>query len=163
MDMRTAWPSQGGSLPGFEPACAEDFESLLEIRLTAMRSSLEQIGRFDPQRARRRLAASWDPAMTQHIVCDGERVGFFMLRRADHALVLQHLYLLPSAQGRGVGSAVMRTLIEESNWAGLPLRVTALRESPANAFYRKHGFVCCSSDEFDLSYVRAPDRGTDGR
>lgn len=157
MDMRTRLPLPAAGAPHFEPAGAEDFESLYQIRLVAMRNSLERIGRFDPLRVRHRLADSWDPAMTQHIVCDGVRVGFYMLRRTDHALVLQHLYLMPAAQGRGVGSAVMRMLIDESNWAGLPLRVTALRESPANAFYRKHGFVPCSSDEFDLGYVRVPD------
>lgn len=164
MDMRAAWPPlHAGGAPTFEQASEADFEALLQIRLVAMRSSLEQIGRFDPLRARQRLAASWDPSMTQHILCDGQRVGFFMLRRTDHALVLQHLYLMPFAQGRGVGSAVMRTLIDESNWAGLPLRVTALRGSPANAFYLKHGFVRCSADEYDLGYVRAPDRGAGAR
>ncbi len=156
MDMRTRLPLPA-SAPHFEPASADDFESLLQIRLAAMRSSLEQIGRFDPLRVRCRLADSWIPAMTQHIVCEGARVGFYMLRRTDHALVLQHLYLMPAAQGRGLGSAVMRMLIDESNWAGLPLRVTALCGSPANAFYRKHGFVLCSRDEFDVGYVRVPD------
>lgn len=159
MDMRTRLPLPA-SAPHFEPASAEDFESLLQIRLAAMRSSLEQIGRFDPLRVRRRLADSWIPAMTQHIVCEGARVGFYMLRRTDHALVLQHLYLMPAAQGRGLGSAVMRMLIMESARTGLPLRVTALRDSPANDFYLKHDFVRCSSDEFDLHYVRAPDRPT---
>ncbi|WP_183635063.1 GNAT family N-acetyltransferase [Niveibacterium umoris] len=122
-----------------------------------MRESLERIGRFDAVRARDRLAASWVPALTRHIVSDGERVGFFMLRRADHALVLQHLYLVPAVQGRGIGSAVMKSLIGESVRSGLPLRVTALRDSPANAFYLRHGFVRCHSEEFDVDYVRAPD------
>lgn len=140
----------------FEPACAEDFDALAEIRIAAMRESLERIGRFDPVRARDRLAASWDPALTRHIVRGAQRVGFFMVRRADHALLLQHLYLQHSAQRCGIGTAVMQHLIGESAWAGLPLRVTALRDSPANAFYLKLGFVRCASDEFDVHYVRPP-------
>jgi threonine/homoserine/homoserine lactone efflux protein len=41
-----------------------------------MRESLERIGRYDPVRARKRLAAGFDAQATHHIVVEGRRVGF---------------------------------------------------------------------------------------
>lgn len=39
----------------FVETVSEDIESLVEIRIAAMRESLQKIGRFDPARARLRL------------------------------------------------------------------------------------------------------------
>jgi hypothetical protein len=43
------------------PAAASDRESLVLIRIEAMRESLERIGRFDPARARERLESGFVP------------------------------------------------------------------------------------------------------
>jgi len=36
----------------FEPVAAGDFESMAQLRIAALRPSLERLGRFDPSRAR---------------------------------------------------------------------------------------------------------------
>ena len=67
-----------------QDARAADFESLLALRLRAMRESLEHLGRYDEQRARDRLAAGFDPAHTWHILVAGHRVGFLVVKRLSH-------------------------------------------------------------------------------
>ena len=42
----------------FAPCGPEDFEVLHEIRVAAMRGSLERLGRFEPARSRERLTRS---------------------------------------------------------------------------------------------------------
>lgn len=138
----------------FVNASSEDFEALIALRILAMRESLERIGRFDPVRARERFLSTFDPADTRHIVLDGERVGFVVLRRqADH-LFLNHLYVLPGYQGRGVGAWVLQQLFAEADACRLPIKVGALRDSASNRFYLRHGFVPTHEEEFDLYYVR---------
>jgi len=88
-----------------DPARAGDFEALLALRLRAMRVSLERLGRYDEQRARARLAEGFDPAHTQHIVVDGQRVGFLVLKTLSHAMRLNHFYIDPAFQGHGIGHA----------------------------------------------------------
>ncbi len=49
----------------FSAVTAANFDELVAIRITAMRDSLERVGRFDPERARERLRKSiaedeWD-------------------------------------------------------------------------------------------------------
>lgn len=66
---------------GYEPATPADLDALVALRIEAMRESLERIGRFDPVRARERFAGSFDPASTRHIVLDGQRVGFVVVKQ----------------------------------------------------------------------------------
>ena len=137
-------------------AQAEDFEPLLALRLRAMRESLEQIGRYDETRARERLAAGFDPASTWHIVVAGQRVGFVVLKRLSHALRLDHLYIDPAQQRRGVGSAVLRQVCDEADAQLLPIELCALKGSAANRLYLRHGFVQTGEGEWDQDYLRAP-------
>lgn len=143
----------------FRPVAAGDGEDLATLRVEAMRESLQRIGRFDPERARRRFLDAFAPEHTREIVLDGERVGFFVVKPGDGALLLDHLYLRPSHQGRGIGAEVLRTVFDQADGQGLPLRVGALRGSDANRFYARHGFALVEQAEFDNYYVRLP-RGT---
>jgi GNAT superfamily N-acetyltransferase len=137
-----------------ESVTLDDFEALVEIRIAAMRESLEKVGRFDPDRARKRLADGFDPACTAWL-CDGEtRVGFWMVTESDGTLVLDHLYIHPRHQGRGYGSAAMSMILERADREGKDVSLVALRESRSNDFYRKHGFAFQHADEFDNHYSR---------
>ena len=127
-----------------------------------MRESLERLGRFDPQRARERFLAAFDQALTRHIVVEGRRVGFVVVRPQDGRLLLDHLYLLPSAQGRGIGAAVLRDVFAHADALALPVRVSALRGSDANRFYVRHGFVLTERTEWDDHYVRPVHGGVAG-
>ena len=138
----------------FEPALAADAEGLVAIRIAAMRESLERIGRFDPQRARDRFLAHFDPACTRHVVVDGERVGFVVLRPQGEERLLDHLYVLPSHQGRGIGAAVLRDVFASADAHGQAVRVGALRESDANRFYARLGFELVEHTEWDNHYRR---------
>jgi GNAT superfamily N-acetyltransferase len=145
-----------GSAFGLVPAGEADFEPLLALRMAAMRESLERVGRFDPARSRERFRASFVAAHTQCVVACGERVGFFALRPADDGLWLDHLYVAPSWQGRGIGAAVLNEVFASARAARQPVRLGALRDSDANRFYRRHGFVQTHETQWDCYYVWNP-------
>ena len=141
------------------PACADDFEDLLALRTAAMRESLERIGRFDLARARARFERSFVPNTTRHVLAAAGRVGFVAIKPAPAGLLLDHLYIHPDQQGRGLGSAVLAIVLEEADAAGHSVRVGALRGSDSNRFYVRHGFIRVEESEFDIYYVRpAPTR-----
>ena len=133
---------------------SEDFEALLALRIEAMRESLERIGRFDLARARERFQSGFSIDHTRHIEVEGKRVGFVVVKPQVECLLLDHLYVHPSAQSKGIGAAVLARVIEEANVKALPIRVGALRESDSNRFYARHGFVLVEQGEFDNYYVR---------
>jgi GNAT superfamily N-acetyltransferase len=136
------------------PARSEDLEELVSLRIEAMRASLERIGRFDARRARERFVSTFVPELTRHVLVDGERVGFVMVQPTADGLSLEHLYVLPEFQGRGIGSAILSVIFQEADSRALPLRVGALRGSDSNRFYLRHGFLPVEEGEWDIYYVR---------
>ena len=135
------------------PACDADAEDLASLRVAAMRESLEKVGRFDPVRARTRFLSSFSAVHTRHIMRGGRQVGVVVIRPEGDALLLEHLYLHPSEQGNGIGSAVLNMLKAEAAVASLPIHVGALKESRSNGFYIRHGFKPLAQGEWDNYYV----------
>lgn len=131
-----------------------DGDALADLRVEAMRESLERIGRFDAVRARERFLSGFSPEHTRHIVLGDERIGFFVLKQETKTLLLDHLYVLQAHQGKGVGSVVLTRVFSEADAVGIPVRVGALRGSDSNRFYVRHGFCLVEQGEFDNYYVR---------
>lgn len=140
----------------FPYSTQSDADTLVGIRIAAMRDSLERIGRFDPQRARERFLASFDPALCRFIEVDGVQSGFIVIRpREDHWL-LDHLYILPEHQGKGIGAAVLQDVFANADAQRMPIRIGALRGSDSNRFYQRYGFIQTDEAERDIYYVRQP-------
>ena len=140
----------------FAPVVPGDFEAMLAIRIEALRESLERLGRFDPARARERLAAGFNPRYMQHIVCDGERAGYLTLRPVPDsvpaALQIDHLYIRPQHQGRGVGAWALDWAKAQAAAQGCDITLSALKQSAANRFYLRRGFVQMAESDFDVDY-----------
>lgn len=139
----------------FAPVTAADFDSLAELRVAAMRASLEHLGRFDPVRARERLRNSFYPEHTHRILCDGVPVGFYTFRPVPEGLRLEHLYIHPDAQSRGIGGRVLEKLLTTADDQNLSVHVGALRDSASNRFYARNGFTRVGESEWDITYRRA--------
>jgi len=131
-----------------------DAEALVDLRITAMRESLERIGRFDPDRARHRFMNTFEPAFTRHIELGHQRVGFVVVKPEPQALSIEHLYIHPDHQGKGIGGEVLRRIFNDADSKGMPTRVGALRGSDSNRFYSSHGFALVEEGEWDLYYLR---------
>ncbi|MCD4514322.1 GNAT family N-acetyltransferase [Brucella pseudogrignonensis] len=139
-----------------ETAIGTAAEQLAAIRVEAMRPSLEAVGRFDPDRARERFLSSFDPKDTEIIYLNDRIVGFYVLREHSDHLYLDHLYIVPNSQGRGIGQRVIKALKRQAETCGLPIRLLALNGSPSNKFYRFCGFKFVSADTLDTIYEWRP-------
>ena len=105
-----------------------------------MRPDLERLGVWDPDRSRRRLLEELAPASTWLVLAAGQRVGSVALRPSKDEEWLQHFYVLPEHQGRGLGGAVLRDLLDgrDDPW---PVRLLVVRASAALRLYARHRFV----------------------
>lgn len=135
-----------------ETAKTADAGWLGEIRVEAMRPSLEAVGRFDRQRARDRFITSFCAEDTKIVYQSEEVAGFFVVRNGTDHLYLDHLYIAPAFQGRGIGRRVIDDLKAEALSLALPIRLLALNGSPANKFYQSCGFKFVSADTLDTQY-----------
>ncbi|WP_079277858.1 GNAT family N-acetyltransferase [Streptomyces sp. CB03234] len=138
------------------PASVGDVESVAELRAVVLRDDLVRLGRYDEQRVRQRLREGFEPAHTWVIEVGGAFAGCVALRRAEDAHWLEHFYVAPHLQGRGIGSGVLRGLLGRCDRNGALVRLNVLQGSPARQLYERHGFTVETEDPVDVFMVREP-------
>lgn len=139
------------------PAVTTDLEVLAELRALVLRADLERLGRYDEHRARQRLRDSFSPEFTSIILASGGLAGCITLRPdGDGRELLEHFYLAPRLQGRGLGSAVLENVLDRTDERDQTVGLDVLRGSAARRLYERHGFVVESQDPIDVFMVRAP-------
>lgn len=119
-----------------------------------LRPDLERLGRFDPVRVRQRFLTAFDPASTRVVLVDGAAAGSIAVRADEGSLWIEHFYLSPELQGRGVGTAVLRSQLASAGPGGRPFRLNVLAGSRAQPLYERHGFVVERADAIDVFMVR---------
>ncbi|MFJ2368077.1 GNAT family N-acetyltransferase [Microbacterium sp. NPDC087665] len=135
---------------------AEDAYWIMELRAVVLRPDLERLGRFDPIRVRQRFLDAFIPAQTRAIVVGGDDVGVVTLRSEKDAVWLEHFYIDPSHQGKGIGNGVLSQILS-SRSTDVHLRLNVLRGSAARRLYERHGFVLDHEDSIDV-YLELPPR-----
>ncbi|MFD4315232.1 GNAT family N-acetyltransferase [Streptomyces sp. NPDC058548] len=148
----------GESNWSLRPGRAEDIETMAELRAIVMRDDLVRLGRYDEHRVRQRLRDGFSPEHTSVIETDGGFAGCVTLRpyEGGEGLYLEHFYLAPEAQGRGLGTAVLRELLTRADEAAAPVRLVVLQGSAARRLYEREGFTYESEDPVDVLLTREP-------
>ncbi len=140
----------------FGPVTEADFEPLLALRTDVMRSHLERVGRYTPERSRQMFRTHFDEPGTRLILRDGVRVGCVGFRRHDREIRIDSFYLDRGLHGSGLGTKILMALLAEADTAGLPVRLEVLNGSPADRLYLRQGFVKLKEDEIEGFYERLP-------
>ena len=136
------------------PATPDDVEPVAELRAVVMRPDLERLGRFDEHRVRQRFRDAFVAEQLSVIVVEGRFAGCVALRPAEDGHWLEHFFVDPGLQGRGLGSAVLRTLLARTDADGGTVRLNVLQGSQARRLYERHGFTTESEDPVDVFMVR---------
>lgn len=141
-------------MPDFtlRPAVATDAAWIAELRAVVMRPDLERLDRYDPVRVRERFLNGFQPEHAYVIHTDGVDAGVIAVRPEPDARWVEHFYVAPAHQGKGLGSAVLRHVMEASV-DERPFRLDVLQGSAARRLYEKHGFVLESEDPIDIFMV----------
>ena len=74
------------------------------------------------------------------ILVDGEPAGRLIVARRDVAILIVDIALLPEYRSRGVGTRLLRSLIEESEGSGRKLTIHVEMNNPARTLYDRLGF-----------------------
>ncbi|MFI9005266.1 GNAT family N-acetyltransferase [Streptomyces sp. NPDC053541] len=138
------------------PATPADVETVAELKARVMRPDLERLGRYDPHRVRQRLRDEFRPAHTTVVEVDGAFAGCvsFAPYKAGPGYYVEHFYLAPETRGRGLGTAVLRTLLARADAEGAPVHLVVVQGSAARRLYEREGFTVESEDPIDVLMVR---------
>ena len=120
-------------------ATSADDEFCFRLNEAALREYVEPVYGWDPD-VQHRYHAEWFDADRLSIIedDDGRAVGVVdMTDEGDH-LYLSRIELLPEAQGRGLGTCVVRDLLRQDRPVRLHVFTNNVR---ARRFYEKLGFT----------------------
>ena len=143
----------GGGEVVLRPATPEDYEEMALVYASTRAAELAQVTWWDDEQKLAFCRMQYDAQKTEYdarypdaqydlILLDGRTAGRFWVGRDDDEIHMLDITVLPWAQGRGVGTAIVKTLIEEARASGKHLRhmVFVLNEG-ARRLYERLGFV----------------------
>lgn len=99
---------------------------------------------------RKRFSDTLDLAVTSIVLVGGHDAGWLMVRRAAEGISLKQIYLDTPWQNRGVGSLLIRQLIEEARAQRVPLKLSTAKINPARELYERLGFVEVAQSEHKI-------------
>jgi ribosomal protein S18 acetylase RimI-like enzyme len=82
------------------------------------------------------------PGATLDVIeVDGERAGRLYVHRGPDEIRIMDIALAPRFRGRGIGTALLRELMDEAGGSGRSLSIHVELQNPARALYDRLGFV----------------------
>ncbi len=148
--------SSRSQLPQYElqPASIDDANWIAELRVMVLKDDLTRLNRYDEVRVRQRFLNSFQPDCTQVITVQGLPVGCIAMRPEEDGYVLEHFYIHPDDQGKGIGSAVLAEVLSDTRLHGQTVTLNVLQGSSARRLYERYEFKLSEQDEVDVFMKR---------
>jgi len=87
------------------------------------------------------------PDAAYSVICvGGEPAGRLIVNHARDQILIVDIALLPEFRHSGIGSGLVRRLLEQADAGHLPVRCHVLRDSTARRFWEQAGFAAHGSD-----------------
>jgi ribosomal protein S18 acetylase RimI-like enzyme len=136
------------------PYEARDFDFARRLYFETMRWAIERAFGWDEARQHASFAEWFKPEEVRVITADGADAGWIQQHLDDKGIVLGSIYVAPTMQRKGIGSAVIRALLQ----SGRPVTLAVMKINPARSLYDRLGFRITHEDEYKL-YMRADPAG----
>ena len=140
------------------PATADDRDGLFALRCATMRPYVEQTWHtWDDADQRTRFETALALADMQVIVVGERDAGLLHVERDADGIFLANIQIHPDFQNRGLGTAVIRTLLDEAWARGEPVRLQVLKVNHAACrLYQRLGFTVTGETAHHVRLVWRP-------
>ena len=137
------------------PATVDDLDFLYDLHEAALRLHVQAIWGWEESFQRKMLRDSFDKKPRSIVVVDGADSGVVCVVPAAEALHLELIELHPRVQRRGIGAAIVRSVVAQAQAArqATELRVFKINIG-ARRLYQRLGFVVVGENEthYDMRY-----------
>jgi ribosomal protein S18 acetylase RimI-like enzyme len=123
------------------PGTPEDSDFLYDLHRAAMQQYVAQTWDWDEAWQRNYFQQHINPAECQIITFQGKDVGFLSASGQETEVFLRFIEVLPEYQNQGVGTAVIKSILEEAHHTGQPVGLQVLKVNPARSLYERLGFL----------------------
>ena len=139
------------------PAQPVDFAFCQRTYFDSMASIIETL-KLDMSRQRESFRQQWQLPEVRIITIAGNDVGWLQSALANDAIFLAQLYLDGRSQRQGIGSRVMRAVIDEAAYEGKAVTLGVMKINPARRLYERLGFSVTHEDQYKFYMRREPYR-----
>jgi len=129
------------------PATSEDREFLWSLYQATMAEYVREGLGLDDGQQKATFESHLDLARAQIVNRDGRSIGVLTLVPMPWGTLVQQIAVLPELQGQGIGSSLLRSVIEQATQKGQIVGLTVLKCNPAWKLYLRLGFRIMGSNE----------------
>lgn len=141
----------------FRKAQATDSDFVFTVKKAAFREYVEQVWGWDEvyqKELHNRRFTSQDLHIIQF---NGTDVGFLSTSSTTDTLNVDQVYILPEYQGKGIGSACLRGIIDDAGLEQKSVTLQVLKiNTRATAFYQRLGFAIVDENSTHFQMKRLP-------
>jgi ribosomal protein S18 acetylase RimI-like enzyme len=140
-------------------ATEDDRAMLFEVHCVAMRPYVEATWGWDDEEQARMFAERFRAAAWQVVTVGDETTGMLSIEESQDEIWLASIEIHPRFQGRGLGTAIVRSLLTRSAKSGKPLTLRVLHANHrARALYERLGFKQFREIETHVYFRARPPR-----
>jgi len=140
------------------PATQEDFDFLWWLHRATMRPYVEKTWGWDEQWQARCFRDHFDPNTREILEGDGVPIGYISVERREDCIFLAAIEIAPDHQNQGVGTKLVRALLDEADSKGIPVELQVLKVNPVRRFYERLGFAVNGETETHYLMRRSLER-----
>jgi ribosomal protein S18 acetylase RimI-like enzyme len=122
------------------PACPDDFDFCSRLYFQGMEAAIQHL-QLDMVAQTTSLRESWNACEVRIITSGGADIGWVQSSAANGALYLAQIFIDAAFQRRGIGTEIIRGLIDQAAQAGLPVTLGVVKTNPARNLYQRLGFL----------------------
>jgi ribosomal protein S18 acetylase RimI-like enzyme len=128
------------------PARPGDFDYCARLYFEGMEKIIKELN-LDIAAQIAGFRQRWDVMQVRIVTLDGTDIGWLQSFVKDDALFLGQLFVNKSLRGQGIGTELVKGLIEEAASAGRAVTLGVVKTNPALRLYERLGFRTTHDDE----------------
>ncbi|MHB8104869.1 MAG: GNAT family N-acetyltransferase [Dehalococcoidales bacterium] len=137
------------------------YEFIYRVKKEAYGEYITRIWGWDENLQKEFHAKDWASLKPSVILYNNEPIGTLCFMKKEGPIFLgrffiEHFYILPEYQNKGIGAFVLKHFLDIADNAGLPVNLMVLSINPAASLYTRLGFKVIETKEPIIVMERKP-------
>ena len=138
------------------PATPADEQFVYDVKKEALGPYITEVFGWDEEAQMRFHMEEYQMENSYIILETTHSIGWLAFHQEGEVLVIDHLYLLPESQGKGVGKQLLSFVLETADRNENRVQLGVLKVNPARRLYERCGFTIIGENEHFYFMERQP-------
>jgi ribosomal protein S18 acetylase RimI-like enzyme len=135
-------------------ATEADRDLIFAIKKRSIKPYVEQVFGWDDTRQRQFVDEVYKVEQIKFIIIGNNTAGFIQVEEKEQEVFLANLLIVDEYQGKGLGKALLRSVIEKAGRLDKPVRLEVFAVNKrAQRFYNREGFCVVKADTIKIEMI----------